>query len=134
MIRASLRQKMKKKMWMHKSMRRKRWSQSRSPMTKCTSTSLTSNLIFLALRYSNPTDVYRGTKLLGGSHESLDAAKPFHQTLHRHPPGVQGSGLSERMRSAVYSSSSLSLSESMASAVNSKVTARPWGSGSRSSN
>ena len=29
------------------------------------------------LRYSIQTVVYLGTKLLGGSHESLDAANPF---------------------------------------------------------
>ena len=121
-------------MWMHKNMRKKRWPQSRSPIFKCTSTSLTSNLIFLALRLSNHMDVYRGTKLLGGSHKSLGAAKPFHQTLYSRPPGVLGSGLSERMRSAVYSSSSPPWSESKASEVNSRVTAQPWGSGYRGSN
>ena len=49
--------------------------------TKWTNTSLTSKEMFFFLRESIQTVVYLGTKLLGGSHESLDAAKPFQRTL-----------------------------------------------------
>ena len=43
--------------------------------------SLTSKEMFFLLRYSIQTVVYLGTKLLGGSHESLDAANPFQWTF-----------------------------------------------------
>ena len=49
--------------------------------TKWTNTSLTSKEMFFFFRYSIQTVVYLGTKLLGGSHESLDAANPFQRTL-----------------------------------------------------
>ena len=80
--------------------------------TKRTNTSLTSKEMFFLLRYSTQTVVYLGTKLLGGSHESLDAANPFQRTLYSLPPGVPGSGLSVRILSAVKPSSSPSSSES----------------------
>ena len=107
---------------------------SRSLVTKCTSKSLTSKLMFLSLRSSSHTDVYRGKKLLGGSHESLDAAKPFYRTLYTRPPGLLASDLSEMTRSAVYSSSSPSSAPSKASGVNSKGTARSCGFRSHGSN
>ena len=37
------------------------------------------NVLFLQIVH--PDVVYLGTKLLGGSHESLDAANPFQRTL-----------------------------------------------------
>ena len=49
--------------------------------TKWTNTSLTSKEMFFFFRYSIQTVVYLGTKLPGGSHESLDAANPFQRTL-----------------------------------------------------
>ena len=49
--------------------------------TKWTNTSLTSKEMFFFLKYSIQTVVYLGTKLLEGSHESLDAANPFQRTL-----------------------------------------------------
>ena len=49
--------------------------------TKWTNISLTSKEMFFFFRYSIQTVVYLGTKLLGGSHESLDAANPFQQSL-----------------------------------------------------
>ena len=79
---------------------------------KWTNTSLTSKKMFFLLRYSIQTVVYLGTKLLRGSHESLDAANPFQRTFYSLPPGVPGSGLSVRILSAVKSSSSPSSSES----------------------
>ena len=99
--------------------------------TKWTNTSLTSEEMFFFLRQSIQTVVFLGTKLLGGSHESLDAANLFQQTLYSLPPGVPGSGLSIRIFSAVKSSSSPSSSKSTSPAVNSKVTGRPLGSGAR---
>ena len=80
--------------------------------------SLTSKGMFLLLRYSIQTVVYLGTKLLGRSHESLDAASPFQRTLYSLPPGVSGSGLTVRILSAVKLSSSPSSSESRSPAVN----------------
>ena len=59
--------------------------------TKWTNTSLTSKEMFFLLRYSIQTVVYLGTKLLGGSHESLDAANPFQRTYIASPqvsPGL----------------------------------------------
>ena len=99
--------------------------------SKWTKTSLTSKEMFFLLRYSIQTVVYLGTKLPGGSQESLDAANPFQRTLYSLPPGVPGSGLSVRILSAVKSSSSPSSSGSRSPAVNSKVTGRPPGSGAR---
>ena len=99
--------------------------------TKWTNTSLTSKEIFFFLRYSIQTVVYLGTKLLGVSHESLDAANPFQRNLYSLPPGVPGSGLSVRILSAVKSLSSPSSSEFRSPAVNSQVTGRPLGSGAR---
>ena len=49
--------------------------------TKWTNTSLTSKEMFSFFRYSIQTVVYLDTKLLGGSHESLDAANSFQRTL-----------------------------------------------------
>ena len=49
--------------------------------TKWTNTSLTSKEMFFFFRYTIQTMVYLGTKLLGGSHESLDAAKSFQRTF-----------------------------------------------------
>ena len=49
--------------------------------TKWTNTSLTSKEMFFFFRYSLQTVVYLGTKLLGGSHESLDAANSYQRTL-----------------------------------------------------
>ena len=49
--------------------------------TKWTNTSSTSKEIFSFLRYSIRTAVYLGTKMLGGFHESLEAANPFQRTL-----------------------------------------------------
>ena len=49
--------------------------------TKWTYTSLTSKEMFFFFRYSIQTVVYLGTKLLGGSHKSLDAANSFERTL-----------------------------------------------------
>ena len=49
--------------------------------TKWTNKSLASKEMFFFFRYSIQTVVYLGTKLLGGSHESLDAANPFQRTL-----------------------------------------------------
>ena len=49
--------------------------------TKWTNTSLTSRGMLFLLRYSIQTVVYLGTKLLGSSNESLDAANPFQRTL-----------------------------------------------------
>ena len=97
--------------------------------TKPTNTSLTSKEMFFLLRYSIQTVVYLGTNLLGGSHESLDAANPLQRTLYSPPPGVPGAGLSVRILSAVKLSSSPSSSESRSPAVNSKVTGRLLGSG-----
>ena len=54
--------------------------------TKWTNTSLTSKEMFSFFRYSIQTVVYLGTKLLGGSHESLDAANPFLTDLVKPPP------------------------------------------------
>ena len=72
--------------------------------TKWTNTSLTSKEMFFLLRYSIQTVVYLGTKLLGGSHESLDVANLFQRALYSLPRGVPGSGLSVRILSAVKSS------------------------------
>ena len=58
--------------------------------TKWTNTSLTSKEIFFFLRSFIQTVVYFGTKLLRGSHKSLDAASPFQRTLYSLPPGVPG--------------------------------------------
>ena len=99
--------------------------------TKWTNMSLTSKEMFSFCSYSIQTVVYLGKKLLRGSHESLDAAIPFLRTLESLPPGVPGSGLSARILLAVKSSSSPSSPESASSAVNSKVTGRPLGSGAR---
>ena len=71
-------------------------------MTKWASAFRTWTLVFLAFRYSNYTDVYRSTKLLGGSHEPLHAAEPFQWTLYSRLPGVLGPDLSQSIRSAVY--------------------------------
>ena len=49
--------------------------------TKWTNTSLTSKEMFFFFTYSIQTVVYLGTKLLAGSHESLDAANYFQRTL-----------------------------------------------------
>ena len=49
--------------------------------TKWTNASLTSKEMFFLLRYFIQTVVYLGTKLLGGSHESLEAANYFQRTL-----------------------------------------------------
>ena len=49
--------------------------------TKWTNTPLTSKKMFFFLKKSIQTVVYLGTKLLGGSHESLEAANPFQRTL-----------------------------------------------------
>ena len=64
--------------------------------TKWTNTSLTSKEMFFLFRYSIQTVVYLGTKLLGGSQESLDAANPFQRTLYSLPPGVPGSRLARQ--------------------------------------
>ena len=37
------------------------------------------NILFLQV--AHPDQVYLGREMLGGSHESLDAANPFHRTL-----------------------------------------------------
>ena len=70
--------------------------------TKLINTSLTSKKMFFLLRYSIQTVVYLGMKLLGGSHESLDAANPFQRTLESLPPGVPGSGLQGWKRRRIY--------------------------------
>ena len=70
-------------------------------MIKWTKTSFTSRLISFFLRWSSNTVVYLGTKLLGGSHESREAAIPFQRTWYSLPPGVAGSGLSVRIRYAI---------------------------------
>ena len=54
---------------------------SATAATKWTNTSLTSKEMFFLFRYSIETVVYLGTKLLGGSHDSVDAANPFPQTF-----------------------------------------------------
>ena len=54
---------------------------SGTAVTKRTNTSLTSKEMFFFFRYSIQTVVYLGTKLLGGPHESLDAANPFQRTF-----------------------------------------------------
>ena len=69
--------------------------------TKLTNMSLTSKEMFFFLRQSIETVVYLGTKLLGGSHESLDAANAFQKIFYSLPPGVPGSCLSIRIFSAV---------------------------------